>query len=59
MTENGINHVRIQIQANKDPFLVIHQCDMSAALGVIMDRSNYPLLIHCNKGKVRTDILRA
>lgn len=52
VNENGINHFRIRIQPNKDPFVVISQCDMASALGVILDRSNHPLLIHCNKGKV-------
>lgn len=52
MTDNGINHVNIRIQPNKDPFLVISQCDMAAALAVVMDPSNHPILIHCNKGKV-------
>lgn len=52
VAENRIRHFRIRIQPNKDPFVVISQCDMATALGVILDRSNHPLLIHCNKGKV-------
>jgi tyrosine-protein phosphatase SIW14 len=52
--ENEINHVRIRIQANKDPFVVISQCDMASALGVILDKSNHPILIHCNRGKVKS-----
>ena len=53
LAEYGIQHFRIGILANKDPFVVNSQTNMVAALGIIMDRANHPLLIHCNQGKVR------
>lgn len=51
VTDNGIKHVRVRIQPNKDPLLVISQCDIAAALAVVVDPANHPILIHCNKGK--------
>ena len=54
MNENGIQHFQVGIEPNKNPFVAISQpCHMFAALGMVLDRSNHPLLIHCNKGKVR------
>jgi len=54
ITENGVQHFQIGIEPNKSPFITISPCNMSAALGVVMNPANYPLLIHCNKGKHRT-----
>ncbi|OJD29934.1 tyrosine-protein phosphatase siw14 [Diplodia corticola] len=53
IAENGIRHYRVHVPANKGqvcipPDVMVH------ALMVVLDRSNYPLLIHCNKGKHRT-----
>ena len=50
--ENGIQHFQVAIEPNKSPFVTITHCSISFALGVMMDKSNYPLLVHCNKGKV-------
>lgn len=50
--ENGIKHFQIHISPNKDPFVTIPPKDMAAALKILLDRQNHPLLIHCNKGKV-------
>lgn len=52
ITDNSINHFQIGIEPNKDPFVTIPQCSMAAALGVVLNPANHPLLIHCNKGKV-------
>ncbi|KAI9873821.1 MAG: hypothetical protein M1830_010559 [Pleopsidium flavum] len=49
--ENGIQHFQIHISANKDPFVTIPPKDMAAALEILLDKRNHPLLIHCNKGK--------
>lgn len=50
--ENGIQHFQIHISPNKDPFVTIPPKDMAAALKILLDKRNHPLLIHCNKGKV-------
>lgn len=52
INEHGIQHFQIPIPANKDPFVTIPPQDMAAALKLLLDRRNHPILIHCNKGKV-------
>ncbi|KAK7732753.1 tyrosine-protein phosphatase siw14 [Botryosphaeria dothidea] len=53
IVENGIRHYRVHIPANKGRVCITPEA-MAQALMVVLDRSNYPLLIHCNKGKHRT-----
>ncbi|KAJ4365235.1 tyrosine-protein phosphatase siw14 [Neocucurbitaria cava] len=53
MKDAGIQHFRVHIKANKGEVRV-DSCEMSRALSLIMDRTNHPILIHCNKGKHRT-----
>ncbi|KAI9828555.1 MAG: hypothetical protein M1819_006547 [Sarea resinae] len=52
--ENGIKHFQVPLPGNKEPFVKITARDIKAALSIILDRNNHPLLIHCNKGKHRT-----
>jgi tyrosine-protein phosphatase SIW14 len=49
---NGIRHVVFNMQGTKKEEIPHHT--MQAILGVVLDRSCYPLLIHCNHGKHRT-----
>jgi tyrosine-protein phosphatase SIW14 len=53
MDETGIQHFQVHIKANKGEVRV-ESCEMSRALRLILDRTNHPILIHCNKGKHRT-----
>jgi tyrosine-protein phosphatase SIW14 len=53
MADNGIRQIRVRVPANKET-VKVEATTMMQALGVVLDRSNYPLLIHCNKGKHRT-----
>ncbi|KAF2004806.1 protein-tyrosine phosphatase, partial [Amniculicola lignicola CBS 123094] len=53
MSESGINHVQVHIPANKGE-VRIQISEMQKALKVVTDQSNWPILIHCNKGKHRT-----
>jgi tyrosine-protein phosphatase SIW14 len=53
MKEAEIQHFHVHIRANKGEIRV-ESCQMSRALRLIMDRSNHPILVHCNKGKHRT-----
>ncbi len=53
MAGAGIQHFQVHIKANKGGVRV-EACEMSRALRIIMDRTNHPILIHCNKGKHRT-----
>jgi len=51
--QRDIQHVTILLPANKE-VIRVSQCDMTRVLNVVLDTSNHPLLIHCNKGKVST-----
>jgi tyrosine-protein phosphatase SIW14 len=53
MDEAGIQHFQVHISANKGAVMV-DSCAMSRALRLLMDRTNHPILVHCNKGKHRT-----
>ncbi|KAF9693747.1 hypothetical protein EKO04_008174 [Ascochyta lentis] len=53
MDDSGIQHFRVHIRANKGEVRV-DSCEMQRALRLVMDRSNHPIMIHCNKGKHRT-----
>lgn len=50
--EKGIEHFRIIIPAHKNPSSIIPIDMLFEALKIILNPANYPLLIHCNKGKV-------
>lgn len=54
----GIQHFQVHINANKGEVRV-QSCDINRALNILLDRSNHPVLIHCNKGKHRTGCLVA
>ncbi|KAI5809684.1 tyrosine phosphatase family-domain-containing protein [Peziza echinospora] len=54
MKEAGIEHFQIGMPGNKEPFVNIPKDRVAAALEVVLDRRNHPVLIHCNKGKHRT-----
>lgn len=45
------------IPGNKEPFVSIPEEKIVAALSTILDRRNHPMLIHCNKGKVRRPLV--
>lgn len=53
ITARGIKHIQIPIPANKSAFDSIPPGSMIKALKVLFDRSQHPVLLHCNKGKVR------
>lgn len=51
--EESIEHIRIIVPAHKNPSSIIPIDILLETLKIILNRKNYPLLIHCNKGKVR------
>lgn len=53
MEANGIRQEVVLIPANKET-IKIDSPVMIKALGVVLDKANHPILIHCNKGKHRT-----
>ncbi|ETI23168.1 hypothetical protein G647_04965 [Cladophialophora carrionii CBS 160.54] len=59
MTRNHITHYHIPILANKDPEIYTPDAVVYQVLELMLDSSNYPMLIHCNKGKHRTGCITA
>ncbi|KAI8907038.1 tyrosine phosphatase family-domain-containing protein [Powellomyces hirtus] len=57
MEENNIQLFQFGVAGNKEPFVDIPEDTICAALTVLLDRRNHPILIHCNKGKHRTGCL--
>ncbi|GLT75211.1 hypothetical protein SLA2020_469510 [Shorea laevis] len=54
---NGIRLYQFGIDGCKEPFVNIPEETIRAALKVVVDVKNHPLLIHCNRGKHRTGCL--
>ena len=50
--EEGINHFSMIVPAHKTESSFIPEEILFATLKIILNPANYPLLIHCNKGKV-------
>eukprot|EP00158_Paraphelidium_tribonemae_P001092 Partr_v1_DN23966_c0_g1_i1_m48954 putative PHOsphatase len=57
LNDNSIHLFQFGVPGNKEPFVDIPEDKIAAALSVLMDRRNHPILIHCNKGKHRTGCL--
>ncbi|KAK3814302.1 MAG: tyrosine phosphatase family-domain-containing protein [Benniella sp.] len=57
LKENDVTLFQFGIAGNKEPFVQIPEDKICAALAVLLDRRNHPILIHCNKGKHRTGCL--
>ena len=51
---NGIQHFQVQIRAHKKKEDKIGEECMLSALKELSNPNNYPLLVHCNRGKHRT-----
>jgi len=54
---NNIKLIQIGVEGNKEPFKVIPNQEIRKAIKELLDVSNHPILIHCNKGKHRTGCL--
>ena len=59
ITSNGITHYHIHVKANKDDSIYSDQETIYQILDLMLDPENYPMLIHCNKGKHRTGCISA
>lgn len=59
ISTNGITHHQIPILANKDPEKFTCAETIHKVLNIMLEPSNYPLLLHCNKGKHRTGCMTA
>lgn len=56
LKDGGITHHRILVQANKDPSVKTSSSVIAKILEVLLTKSNQPVLVHCNKGKVSFNI---
>eukprot|EP00762_Andalucia_godoyi_P006682 ANDGO_06157.mRNA.1 putative tyrosine-protein phosphatase At1g05000 len=54
---HGIQILQYGVEGNKEPFIDIPDDVIRAALVQLVDPSNHPILIHCNKGKHRTGVM--
>jgi tyrosine-protein phosphatase SIW14 len=59
ISTNGINHHQIPILANKDADVYSDVETINRVLAIMLEPANYPLLLHCNKGKHRTGCMTA
>ncbi|ETN40460.1 uncharacterized protein HMPREF1541_04737 [Cyphellophora europaea CBS 101466] len=59
ISTNGINHHQIPILANKDEKIFTDAETVNKVLSIMLEPANYPLLLHCNKGKHRTGCMTA
>lgn len=59
MRTERIAHHQIQILANKDPDVYTSDEVINKAVKLILDPTNHPILVHCNKGKHRTGCVTA
>jgi protein tyrosine/serine phosphatase len=59
MRTGRIAHHQIQILANKDPEVYTSDEVVNKVLKLILDPTNHPILVHCNKGKHRTGCIMA
>ena len=57
MDENNMKTYRVPLPGNKGPSTRIPLSSIKDILKIVLDRRNHPILIHCNKGKVRCKIL--
>ncbi|CAO1619098.1 unnamed protein product [Parajaminaea phylloscopi] len=49
----GVRVLHHRIDVNKEPFATMDEERVAEALAQLLDRRNYPILVHCNKGKYR------
>ncbi|KAJ9663480.1 tyrosine-protein phosphatase siw14 [Neophaeococcomyces mojaviensis] len=59
ISTQGIVHYHVPILANKDPDIYTDVETVHRVLELMLDPNNYPMLIHCNKGKHRTGCMTA
>lgn len=59
ISSNGIVHHHIPILANKDENIYTKAAIVNQVMELLLNRENYPILIHCNKGKHRTGCMTA
>ncbi|EHY57364.1 tyrosine-protein phosphatase siw14 [Exophiala dermatitidis] len=59
ISSNGIIHHHIPILANKKPDVYSSDETVNQVVKLMLDPANYPMLVHCNKGKHRSGTICA
>lgn len=59
LSSNGITHHHIPILANKDENVFTPADTVNKVLSIMLEPANFPMLLHCNKGKHRTGCMTA
>ena len=59
ISSSGIIHYHIPILANKNENVFTKATVTNQVMELLLDHENYPILIHCNKGKHRTGCMTA
>ncbi|KXS13908.1 protein-tyrosine phosphatase [Gonapodya prolifera JEL478] len=57
MAAEGIRFWHFKIEGNKEPFVELQENEIAAALAVLLDTRNHPVLLHCLRGKHRIGCL--
>ncbi|EDK45265.1 hypothetical protein LELG_03444 [Lodderomyces elongisporus NRRL YB-4239] len=57
LASQGIKLFQLPMSGNKEPFVKISSDLITQAIQIVLDPSNQPILIHCNRGKHRTGCL--
>lgn len=57
LKDGVITHHRILVQANKDSSVKSPASVIAKVLEILLAKSNQPVLVHCNKGKVSFHLL--
>ena len=56
---NAVKCIEIPFARNKEPFVEMDKEKVAEALKIILDKRNYPILVHCDKGKNRVGCIFA
>ncbi|RMZ92304.1 hypothetical protein DV736_g489, partial [Chaetothyriales sp. CBS 134916] len=59
LSSNAIAHHHIPILANKDEDVYTDADTINKVLSIMLEPRNYPMLVHCNKGRHRTGCVTA
>ena len=49
----GMRVLQVGVEGNKEPFVDIPEDRVRDAIEILLDERNHPIVVHCNKGKVR------
>ncbi|KAL7005501.1 hypothetical protein EMMF5_004906 [Cystobasidiomycetes sp. EMM_F5] len=57
--KRGLQIYHVRAESIKEPLVQTSQTDMAEALKIALDTKNWPILVHCNRGRHRVGLLCA